>query len=116
MSKIHVLSADTNGNYQIVIHTNTPAGNNSAGISWVTAGLNAGLLGISVMAVGTGAGQITTAEKANVTAGTVIEIVINIPAESGGATSASLDNMVNQIITQRINDLAKQLKYFGYTQ
>jgi len=116
MSKIHVLTADTTGNYKIVIHTNTPAGSNSVGISWQAAGLNSGLIGTTIMTVGTGAGQITSSENNNILAGTVFEIVSNIPAESGGATPTSLNQMADQIINQRLTELAKQLKYFGYAQ
>ncbi len=116
MSKIHVLTSDTSGNYQIIIHTNTPAGNNSAGISWKTAGLNSRLIGTTSMTVGTSPGQISSTEQSQIVAGTVFEIITNIPAESGGTTPESLNQMSDQIISQRLTDLAKQLKYFGYTQ
>jgi hypothetical protein len=116
MSKIHVLTSDINKNYNIVIHTPTPSGNNLVGISWQTAILNSGLIETTIMTVGTGPGQILAAEQAQILAGSVIEIVSNIQAESGGTTSASLDQMANQIISQKLNNLAKQLKYFGYTQ
>lgn len=116
MSKIHVLTSDTNENNQIVIHINIPSGNNLANISWKIAGLNSGIIGTTIMTEGVGAGQISSSEKANIIAGNEIEIVTNISAESGGATPQSLDLMVNQIINQKLTDLAKQLKYFGYTQ
>lgn len=116
MSKIHVLTADITGNYQVAIHTQTPSGNNSAGISWKVSGLNSNLIGITILTEGTGAGQITTAEKATIVSGDVIEIIANIPAEFGGATSSSLNEMANNVINEYITKLSKQLKYFGYTQ
>ncbi len=116
MSKIHVLAADNNGNYNIVLHVAVPVGNNSVGVSWQTAGLNSGLTGHTVMTVGTGAGQISSSENTSVLSGSVVEIVANIPAESGGATVASLNLIADIIITQVLANLAKQLKYFGYTQ
>lgn len=116
MSKVHVLTSDMSGNYHIVIHTPTPSGNNSAGVSWKTAGLNSGLMGITTLTEGTGAGQITTSERTTIISGDIIEIVTTIPAESGGASSQSLDQMINQIINQTLSDLEKKLKYFGYIQ
>ena len=78
MSKIHAL--ETNDSIaQVVLHTATPVGNNSVGVSWKDAGLNSGKLGTTALTEGTGAGQILTTEKAQV--------------EAGGATSAQ--KMIN---------------------
>lgn len=116
MSKMHILTADTTGNYRVVIHTPTPSGNNSVGISWKIAGLNSSLIGTTIMTEGIGAGQITTAERNQIISGDILEIVTSIPAESGGTTVQSINQMVDQIINQTLSDLAKRLKYFGYTQ
>ena len=62
MSKIHALQ-NFGGNVQVVLHTPMPSGNNSVGVSWKNAALNSGIQGITSMTEGTGAGQITTAEK-----------------------------------------------------
>lgn len=118
MSKIHVLEGQVNGKYHFVIHTPTPAGNNSVGVSWVTAGLNSGFTGKTSLTIGTGAGQISAAENTTVLNGTVIEIPANIDAESNGSppSQATLNQIVDEIISNYLGILAIQLKYFGYTQ
>lgn len=114
MSKIHVLETD-HREAKVVLHTDTPAGNNSVGISWKEAGLNSGRLGTTVLTEGTGAGQIATAEKTQVESGDVIEIADTIHVESGGATSASIDEMADQLIDKHEADLQIILNYYGYT-
>lgn len=114
MSKIHVLETD-HREAKVVLHTATPAGNNSVGIAWKEAGLNSGKLGTTMLTEGTGAGQILTAEKAQVESGDVIEIVSSIHVESGGATSASINEMADQIITKHEAELQVILNYYGYT-
>lgn len=114
MSKIHVLET-IHGIANVVLHTNTPAGNNSVGIAWKEAGLNSGKLGTTMLTEGTGAGQITTAEKAQVESGDVIEIVDSIHVESGGATADSIDELAGPIINEYEAELQRKLNYFGYT-
>lgn len=127
MSKIHILGATDEGQYRVVLHFNMPPGNNSAGLTWKSAYVNnwrlnhisqagAILAPYSIMEEGTGPGQITTAERNQVIAGDVIEIVASIRAESGGTTAASLTAMADQIIAETQARLARELKYFGYTQ
>ena len=114
MAKIHIQTAH-NKIYQVVVHTSMPAGNNTHGKSWqdcwVATGRNT-----TVMTEGTGTGQISTAEKAAVEAGTTLEFVFSMPVESGGATVASLDQMVDQAVVDRKAALQAELKRYGYTQ
>lgn len=123
MSKVHVLSADHTvktskiySSYNVVIHTATPAGNNSVGFTWKAVGLSAGILGKTVMTVGTNPGQISSAESTLVLAGDIMEITAIILVENAHATPASIDDMANKIISDYQTKISRELKYFGYTQ
>lgn len=113
MSKIHILDA-RNWRYNVVLHTSTPSGNNSAGESWVDILVATGAQ--TSMTVGTGPGQITQTEADSITAGSVMEITSSILVESGGATPTSLDEMTDKIIQVEKQKLQLAYKYFGYTQ
>ena len=115
MAKIHILECDDDGNYRMVIHSPVPVGNNAAGISWKTAGLAAGKLGASILAAGTGPGQIAAAEQASIAGGDLMETMATVKAESGGATVASINDLADRAITDRRATLARQLKYYGFT-
>jgi hypothetical protein len=112
---VHVLDSRGQGRYRVAIHTPMPAGFNSANKAWkdcwVAAGFNT-----TVLSIGTAPGQTDSAERTAILAGDVIEIVAEIPAESGGASSQSVAQMVNALITATLADLAMHLKYYGYTQ
>ena len=114
MSKIHVLETNA-GEARVVLHSAMPAGNNSVGVSWKDAALNSGQQGTTVLMEGTGAGQITTAELADVTAGDVLEVAGTIPVDSGGGTAASINEMADLIINSYKGTMQVVLKYFGYT-
>lgn len=111
MAKLHVLACDDKGVYRGVVHYATPAGSNSVGVSWKAAALAAGLAGTTSLVEGTGPGQITTAEKAQVVAGDVIEIPISLVSETVGGAGAEAD----AAISNHQRHLAKVLKYFGFT-
>lgn len=113
MSKIHILDRQ-NWNYRVILHASTPAGNNSAGKAW--AGILVAIGMQTTMAVGIGPGQIAQAEADAIAAGTTMEIATSILVESGGATQASLDDMVDRIIQVERQKLQAQYKYYGYTQ
>ena len=115
MSKIHIFNSDGNGKYNAVLHTPVPAGNNSAGIPWSTVVINAGLAK-TVLTVGNGAGQMTAVEKAEIDAGTTIELVAKLNVESGGATSASILALANTAISEFKSGFSAEYKYYGYTQ
>ncbi|MDE2467766.1 MAG: hypothetical protein KGL35_03250 [Bradyrhizobium sp.] len=114
-NKIWILTADADENYQCVIHTPTPAGNNSAGFSWasclVAAGLNATILG-----VGSGAGQQTQAEHDAVVAGTTIEIVRTFSIAGNNANATQVAALRDQVATDYVNYLGHVLKWFGFTE
>jgi|SRR6185369_1201665 hypothetical protein len=117
MANIHVLSGN-GGIYRAVMHTQTPAGNNAVGVSWVNAIVNSGM-NKTVMTEGAGAGQITTAEKNQILAGTVIEAVTVWQDDPTWTTQQRLDDFTlrtQQAVADRLAQLGDQLKYFGYTQ
>ncbi|MBU2118642.1 MAG: hypothetical protein KJ954_13730 [Alphaproteobacteria bacterium] len=115
MAKIHILEADHEGNYRMVIHSPIPTGNNFIGLSWKIVGLASGMLGSTILTEGTGIGQITTAEKAQINSGDLKETVVTVKAESGGGTIASINAMVYSAISDDRAKLQRQLKYYGFT-
>ncbi len=118
MSSLHVLSGNGSGLYQVVIHTPTPVGNNSVGVSWATALINSGMAK-TVMTVGVGPGQISQAEHDQIAAGTVIEAVTQWQDDPTFSTQARLDDFnlrTSQASAARLAQLAAQLTYFGFTQ
>lgn len=119
MAKIHVLTAGAQANlYTVVVHDTTPAGNNSAGVAWSDAVKNSGLAATS-MQEGTGAGQITTAEKASVLAGTTLEATFTFqddPSWTTNQRNTALDAKATAAIAQMEAELARVLKWFGATR
>lgn len=118
MAAIHILAGDGGHRYTAVVHAVTPAGNNVAGVSWATALVNSGL-NTTVMATGTGAGQITSAEAAQIAAGTVFEVVVsweNNPAWNNAQRQADLDLRAQQAITEKQAELSSRLRLFGATR
>lgn len=118
MAKMHVLEGTALGSYTIVVHTTTPAGNNSAGVAWPAAIVAAGR-NTSVMTIGTGAGQIAQAEHDQIVAGTVIEGVFSFvddPSWTPTQRNAALDAMATQMTTAMLAELATRLKWIGATR
>lgn len=120
MSKIHVLTA-SDREYRVVLHTDMPSGNNSAGKTWKDSYFQdrknrATDVVDSVLATGTGSGNITSSELASVNSADVIEIVTTVLLESGGTNSTQLDAIVDQVISDELSKLQQVYKYFGYTQ
>lgn len=118
MAAIHILTGSGNGVYTAIIHTATPAGNNVAGVAWSTALVNSGR-NTTAMATGTGPGQITAAEAAQIAAGTVFEASIqwqNNPAWNNAQRAADLDLRAQQAGTEKQAELATILRLFGATR
>lgn len=118
MSALHILAGDGNNSYSVVIHVTTPVGNNTVGVPWTTCLINSGMAKTS-LPVGTGTGQITTAEKAQVEAGTVIEGRFtwrDNPAWDTNTRNADLNSAVASFSAAKLQQLAAQLTYYGYTQ
>lgn len=117
MARMHILQSGGNNQYNVIVHAPTPAGNNSAGILWSTAIVNAGLARTQ-MTTGTGAGQITTSEANQVTAGTVIEASFvwgDDPSWSNANRTADLNTRATQAVNAVLADYSARLKWFGQT-
>ena len=118
MSDVHVLTGEGNSS-TLVFHIPVPILNNAVGIPYRTALANSGLGGTTTMSEGTGAGQISTAEKAQIEAGEIYELVTFFPVESGGSTPAQLRASIRkwyqQLAGQTLTELQARLRYFGYT-
>lgn len=116
MAALHVLEGD-GIRYRVVAHTTTPVGNNAAGISYKDCILSAGL-NTTVMPEGTGAGQITTAEKNQIVAGDVIEMVFTVEVPETGTAPNKLAAVQNAVATKQadyLSSLNLRFRYFGYT-
>lgn len=117
MSSIHVIQGRNNV-YSVVVHVATPAGNNAAGVAWSTAIKNAGRAK-TVMQVGSGAGQITTAESNDVTNGAVLEGVFqwqDNPAWTNAERIADVELRAQQLRDELLARVQDELKFFGYTR
>jgi hypothetical protein len=117
MSRIHVLQRTGLNTYDCVVHSPTPAGNNSAGFAWSAVLANAGL-NVTRMATGTGVGQITSAEAAQVAAGTVIETQFtweDNPTWNNTQRLADLSTRADQAVAGALSQYAERLKFFGAT-
>ena len=113
MSKIHILKSDGDFGYNVVIHFATPAGNNSVGLSWKSCGLADGVLGSTVLEVGTAPGNITQAEHDSIIAGDMVELVRTLlPGLS--PTAAAVDALADIAIAESNANIAALLKYYGY--
>lgn len=115
--RLHIMMSDGGNRYTVVCHADTPTGNNSAGVAWSTALKNA-LNPATVMSIGSGAGQITTAESNNVANGSVIEVTFQFddnPAWTSQERTAQLNAIAADAVTRTQNELAAKLKWFGAT-
>lgn len=114
--KVHVLEAAGGGRYRVALHAPMPAGNNAIGVSWKNAYIAAGL-NVTILPEGTGTGQITAAERVQILAGDVIEIVAEIEEPPPGAPgAATVTEMADKVISERLILLQTRLKFYGYTQ
>lgn len=114
MAKVHVLTGD-GGVYNLVLHIPISAGNNGAGQPWRTCLVNSGLGGITALRTGTGPGQISAAELAQVAAGEVYEVsaVIQTQGISAAGLGAAVDALAAQISAEKLIELQKALQWFG---
>jgi hypothetical protein len=118
MAQVHVLEY-ADGRFRCVLHTTTPTGDNSANIPWSNVFLVTGRSGRTVMVEGTGPGQITPAEKAQILAGTVLELEISVEA-ANSITGAQLQTLLQAqapgLITAQVNQWQAALKFYGATR
>lgn len=115
--RMHILQQVAPNRYDVVVHATTPAGNNSAGVSWSTALANAGLA-VSSLPVGNGPGQITTAENNQVTSGALIEARFQWDDNPAWTTQQRTDDLnlrAGQAVSEVLAAYAARLKWFGQT-
>lgn len=114
MAKIHSFEFGEGGVCRVVLHTAMPSGNNAVGNSWkacwIAAGRNA-----TAMVEGTGMGQISTAEKASVLAGDVIEIQGQVPTYIIVQGAVAVNAFVDSVIASMKAKFAAEYNYFGWT-
>jgi hypothetical protein len=118
MPDIHILAGDGLNQWTVVCHYPIAEADNEVSVSYRTALVNSGLGGTSALAEGTGPGQISTAELAQVEAGELFEYTLSFPAESGATNNAELLAAVRAEYarheTRVINALQKRLRYYGW--
>ena len=120
MSKVHVLEKNDKS-YRCAIHFDVPPGNNGAGVSWQTAHLahvrtraedGTWNEADSKLKEGTGTGEITAAERADVQSGAVIEIVRSLKLD-GAVSVAALETLADRAITAYKANVSIQLAQYG---
>jgi hypothetical protein len=120
MSNIHV--GVTNGNeVTLVVHIDVPAGNNTAGITWVNAVARSGLYkGTSVLPAGDGTGDtISTAEANQLAAFTRIELIRKFTPQPGltlAQKGTAVDAFYADESAKIITELQGKLDLLGVTR
>lgn len=104
---------------KIVLHIAIPNTNNAVGTNWRTAVVNSLVFGNppgSIMPTGNGAGQITSAELANIANGSLIEVVDeyspNAAEVASGATYLAAMYTVRSAVW--LNYYQAVLNFFGF--
>jgi len=116
VSNIHILERNGPKRARVALHMPVPSGNNSAGFTWKSVLLAAGRAGVSALTEGTGPGQITTAEKASVVAGDVLELILTIEVPSSGTGPqrlAALDENYTALSADYLTRLQEEFKFYG---
>jgi hypothetical protein len=114
MSKIHSYEFDSSGVCKVILHTPMPAGNNFVGNSWKNVWIASGR-NTTGMTEGTGIGQISTAEKASIVAGNVIEVSGSIPNNIVIQGATAVNTFADSLIASMLGKLAAELNYYGWT-
>jgi hypothetical protein len=110
------MQANGTNQYSVVVHSPTPAGNNSAGVAWSAVLVNSGS-NVSQLPVGSGGGRIGNAENNAITAGTVFETQFSWgddPAWNNAMRQADLDIRAAQAVADALVEFQKRMRYFGY--
>lgn len=120
MSQWHALDGIPDGNaYRIIFHVPIPSANNRVGVNYRAALIGSGIGGTTVMAEGPNPGQITTAEKASLAAGSLMEIAETIytrPAETMQQLAARVDARYTELANVSgayLADIKRRLDYWG---
>jgi len=118
MADIHTLTGGHNS-WRVVMHFPVPDVNNEASVNYRIALANSGLSD-TVMTTGTGPGQITSEEAAEIAAGAVYEHVVDFRLEGNGYSAVAIRDAVrSKYLSEKIRitlNLQNKLKYFGYTE
>lgn len=124
MADINIMTGNNAGEWTIVMHFPVPDTDNAVGVNFRTALLNSGL-GLqengrrTILASGTGPGQITTVEEAQLDSGAIYEHSASFRAESGGTGNAVLQASVREFyVAQNASvqlSIGSKLRYFGHT-
>src|SRR5688572_20004677 len=107
---MHILQNAGINLYDVVVHSPTPVGNNSAGVSWATAVQNAGNAATQ-LTIGNGPGQITQAEANGVANGSVIETQFqwgDDPAWTAPQRAADLETRAQQAVAEAVDNLQRR--------
>ena len=119
MADIHILTGDGRDVWTYVFHYAVPDTTNAVSVSYRTALVNSELGGASTMTEGTGDGQITTAELAQITGGELFEYSRGWLAESGATNNTELLANVRaeyvRLESIVLSSLQKRLRYYGWS-
>lgn len=116
MSRLHVMQANGINQYDVVVHSPTPAGNNAAGRTWTEVLINSGL-NVSTLPVGSGGGRISNAENNQIIAGTVFETRFSWgddPTWNNATRQADLNTRAAQAVEAAVAEFQKQMRFFGH--
>lgn len=116
MAALHVLEGD-GIRFRVVAHAAVPAGNNTAGNSWKSCLIASGM-NTTILPEGAGVGQITTAEKNQIIAGDVIEMVFSVDIPTVGTNGNKLAIVQAAVAKMRADylaALASKFSFYGYT-
>lgn len=114
MSRLHILASG-----HCVLHEPVPPGNNAAGVPWRTALVNSGMGGTSVMPTGTGPGQITAAELAQIAAGALYETAFEFVRDPNWTTAQrneAMDECITRASGDALDKITYALRWFGATR
>ncbi len=116
MAALHVLDGD-GIRFRVVAHATVPPGDNTAGKSWKSCLIAAGM-NTTILAEGSGVGQITTAERNQIIAGDVIEMVFTVEIPTVGTNGNKLAIVQAAIAKMQADYLAQlgnKFQFYGYT-
>jgi hypothetical protein len=120
MADIHVMTTDNDGQARVVFHYPVAEADNEAKCAYRASLVNSGAGGASALAEGTGPGQISAAEKAQIAAGEVYEHAVTIPILSGGSTPEQVQATLRHFYVREkpaaMADIERRLRHYGQTE
>jgi hypothetical protein len=102
--------------YEVVVHSPRPAGNNAAGRSWTEVLVNSGS-NVSSLPVGSGGGRISNAENNQIIAGDVFETRFSWgddPSWTNAERQADLNIRAAQAVEQAVAEFQRRMRFFGH--